>query len=225
MQEPTNGAAHPLRWVPIRSLSSQHRERIDEHLRTLGERDRYLRFGYPAQDEQIASYVEHIDFVGDEVFGIFNRRLELVAMAHLAFMRGDGTATCAEFGVSVLEQARGRGLGARLFERAVLHARNRGVDTLVVHALTENAAMLRIARSGGAQVQMDGPDATARLKLPPVDFASRFEEMLQRQAAEFDYGVKLQALQMGAWFALMRGRPPESREPAQAVAPHAGDPG
>ena len=117
MTEPTTSAAHPLRWVPIRSLSSQHRERIYEHLLALGERDRYLRFGYPAQDTQIAGYVEHIDFVGDEVFGIFNRRLELVAMAHLAFLRGDGPRTGAEFGVSVLQQARGRGLGARLFEQ------------------------------------------------------------------------------------------------------------
>lgn len=225
MTEPTTSAAHPLRWVPIRSLSSQHRERIYEHLLALGERDRYLRFGYPAQDAQIAGYVEHIDFVGDEVFGIFNRRLELVAMAHLAFLRGDGPRTGAEFGVSVLQQARGRGLGARLFERAVLHARNRGVDTLVIHALTENAAMLRIARNGGAQVQMDGPDATAYLKLPPVDFASRFEEMLQQQAAEFDYGFKVQALQMGTWLGLMHLRPPETREPARAGRPGDGSAG
>ena len=41
--------------------------------------DRYLRFGYPASDEQIDRYVETIDFAHDEVFGVFNRRLELVA--------------------------------------------------------------------------------------------------------------------------------------------------
>ena len=37
--------------------------------------DRYLRFGFPATDAQIAKYVDMLDFDHDEVFGIFNRRL------------------------------------------------------------------------------------------------------------------------------------------------------
>ena len=47
--------------------------------------DRYLRFGYAATDEQIERYVDGLDFERDEIFGIYNRRLELIAMAHLAF--------------------------------------------------------------------------------------------------------------------------------------------
>src|SRR5688572_2200958 len=71
-------------WVPIRSLAARHRPRIAAHLMALDPHDRYLRFGHPATDEQIAKYVDTIDFERDEVFGIFNRRLELIAMAHLA---------------------------------------------------------------------------------------------------------------------------------------------
>ena len=41
------------------------------------------------------------------------------------------SARHAEFGVSVLKAARGRGYGARLFDRAVMHARNEGRDTYV----------------------------------------------------------------------------------------------
>ena len=121
-------------WVPIRSLAARHRPRIAAHLIELSERDRYLRFGYPATDEQIAKYVDSIDFDRDEVFGIFNRRLELIAMAHLANAPAaeSSPTTMAEFGVSVLAKARGRGYGGRLFEHAMLHARNRGVDTLYI---------------------------------------------------------------------------------------------
>jgi hypothetical protein len=36
--------------------------------------DRYLRFGYPANDEQIRRYVDQLNFDRDELFGIFNRR-------------------------------------------------------------------------------------------------------------------------------------------------------
>ena len=67
-----------------------------------------------------ARYVEHLDFERDLVFGVFNRRLQLLAMAHLAFEPpADPPAAAVEFGVSVLERARGRGYGARLFDHAV----------------------------------------------------------------------------------------------------------
>lgn len=186
------------RWVPIRSLAPRHRPRILAHLLALEEHDRYLRFGHPASDAQIARYVDLIDFDRDEVFGIFNRRLQLVAMAHLAYHVLEDERQrpqAAEFGVSVRPTHRGRGLGGRLFEHAMLHARNRQVDTLVVHALSENRPMLRIARRAGATVQRDGGDAEAVLKLPPETLGTQLEEMLDRQAAEFDYRLKRSARQ------------------------------
>lgn len=184
------GPRPAFRWIPIRSLAERHRPRILAHLLELGEADRYLRFGHAASDAQIGRYVDGIDFERDEVFGIFNRRLELIAMAHLAYM---GTAAAAEFGVSVLPKARGRGYGGRLFDHAVVHARNRHVDTLVVHALSENTAMLRIARSAGAKIERAGTDSEARLKLPPDDVASHVEEVVEGGAAEIDYRLKAQA--------------------------------
>ena len=100
--------------VPIRSLGPGHRERIADHLLALDEHDRYLRFGYAASDEQVRRYADSLDFDRDDIFGIYNRRLELIAMAHLAFVQAEGDPTPgAEFGVSVLKKARGRGYGAR----------------------------------------------------------------------------------------------------------------
>ena len=183
-------------WVPIRALGPRHRERIAAHLTSLDERDRFLRFGYPATDAQIAKYVDTLDFERDEVFGIFNRRLELIAMAHLANApagQHPAQRPMAEFGVSVLSKARGRGHGARLFERAVLHARNRGAETLFIHALSENTAMLKIARKAGAVVERDGSESEAWLKLPPETIASQVGEMMEARAAEIDYQLKVQA--------------------------------
>jgi GNAT superfamily N-acetyltransferase len=183
-------------WVPIRSLAPRHRPRIVEHLIGLSETDRYLRFGYPATDAQIAKYVDTLDFDRDEVFGIFNRRLALIAMAHLANAPGavnEQRGAVAEFGVSVSPKVRGRGYGGRLFEHAVMHARNRGVASLFIHALSENVAMLKIARNAGATVERDGSETEAWLKLPPVTIATRFGEMVEQQAAELDYQLKVQA--------------------------------
>jgi GNAT superfamily N-acetyltransferase len=182
--------------VPIRSLGPRHRLRILDHLLALDPRSRYLRFGYAATDAQISRYVDTIDFSQDEVFGIFNRRLELIAMAHLAHRAANpakGQAAMSEFGVSVLPKARRRGFGARLFEHAMLHARNRGVDTIFIHALSENTAMLKIARNAGATVERDGAESEAWLKLAPDSFVSHLDEIIGDQAAELDYRLKLRA--------------------------------
>jgi GNAT superfamily N-acetyltransferase len=191
-----------FRWVPIRALADTHRPRLLAHLLALDEHDRYLRFGFAASDDQIAHYVEGLDFARDEVFGIFNRKLVLLAIAHVAFLpAGDGAAAvpAVEFGVSVLPHARGRGYGQRLFDRAVLHARNRGVGEMIIHALSENTAMLHIVRKAGAAVVRDGGEAEARLQLPPEDFASRWGEAVEDSAAELDYRWKLHTRQVDSF--------------------------
>ena len=180
-------------WVPIRSLGARHRERIAAHLVGLDERSRYLRFGYAANDAQIRRYVDTLDFEHDEVFGIFNRRLELIALAHLAHRDADarrGRAPASEFGVSVLPKGRRRGFGRRLFEHAMLHARNRHVETMFIHALSENTAMLKLARNAGATIEREGSESEAWLKLPPDSIASHLDEVLGDRVAEFDYRLK-----------------------------------
>jgi hypothetical protein len=129
-------------------------------------------------------------------------------MAHLASLGSAGRESdSAEFGVSVSPRSRGRGWGSRLFERAVLHARNRGIDTLLIHALADNSAMLHIVRQAGAQIELEGPDATARLKLPPEDVASHVEALLEHQVAEFDYGLKLHSYRVEALVDALREYP------------------
>jgi len=180
--------------VPIRSLGPRHRERMATHLLAFDEDDRYLRFGYAANEEQIRRYVDGLDFDRDEIFGIYNRKLELIAMAHLAFSPSVEASACAEFGVSVLAKARGRGYGTRLFERATMHARNEGVDMLFIQALSENTAMLKIARNAGATLERAGSETEAHLRLPPATLDSRVSEMALEQLAQTDYRLKAQAL-------------------------------
>ena len=186
--------------VPIRSIGRAHAPKILAHLLALEPHDRYLRFGYAANDEQIARYVQGIRFEQDELFGIFNRQLDLIAMAHLAYSVDPSCTSCAEFGVSVASKARARGYGQRLFQRAVLHARNEGVELLFIHALSENTAMLRIAQKAGAIIERHGPEAEAHLRLPPADFDSRVTELLNEQMALTNYHLKAQAQQF--WRAL-----------------------
>jgi GNAT superfamily N-acetyltransferase len=179
--------------VPIRSLGASHRERIAQHLLALDAHDRYLRFGYSAQDAQIRAYTDNLNFARDDIYGIYNRSLVLIAVAHLAFASDPKCLSCAEFGVSVLSDARGKGYGSMLFDRAVTHARNKGIDLMFIHALSENAAMLKIAHNAGAIVERDGFESEAYLKLPAATLDTRVTEAVQDQFAEVDFQLKLQA--------------------------------
>ena len=194
-----------LSWVPVRSMAERHRGRILNHLVALSESDRYLRFGYPATDAQIERYVASLDFNRDELFGVFNRRLELIALAHLAYVPdvAPSTSSMAEFGVSVSSHARGRGYGARLFDRAVLQASNRGCDRLFIHALSENLAMLKIARRAGAVVERDGSESAAWLKLPQETMGSQVGQLMEQHAAELNYQLKRQAHRVGHLFGVV----------------------
>ena len=191
--------------VPIRALSERHRSRIAAHLLSLDEQDRYLRFGYAASDAQIQRYVDNLNFERDEIFGVYNRGLKLIAMAHVAYAPASSNMeSCAEFGVSVLKSGRGKGLGSRLFERAAMDARTKGVEMLFIHAVSENTAMLKIARKAGAKVERDGSESEAYLKLPPAGFDTRMADLVEDHMGEMDYQFKKQARQFWAFLATVQ---------------------
>jgi RimJ/RimL family protein N-acetyltransferase len=176
--------------IPICALNVSHLPKIKKHLLALSAQDRYLRFGYAANDEQIQRYVDGLNFQRDEIYGIFNRHLDIVAMAHLAIIKEPDRTSKAEFGVSVKATARGRGYGVHLFERAVMNARNEKISEIFIHALSENAPMIHIARKSGAILERDGSETEAYLRLPKRDLDSRITELLVDQFAKANYSVK-----------------------------------
>ncbi len=189
-------------WVPIRTLSARHRPLILEHLLQLSPDDRHLRFGATTSDDQIKRYVDSLDFDFDEIFGIYNRRLQLIAMAHLAYTpppQLKGHPPMVEFGVSVLREARGRGYGDRLFRNAILRARNRGTESLFINALTENSAMLKIAANAGAKLEYSGPDAEAWLQLPAHTVSTHLGGALEDSAGELTYRYRLHRQRLTGW--------------------------
>ena len=180
--------------VPICHLRPYNLPDIQKHLLSLNAQDRYLRFGYAANDEHIKSYVRSLNFERDEIYGIFNRDLQILAMAHLAInIQENGPATqqmAAEFGVSVLASARGRGYGYHLFQRALMHARNANAATILIHALSENTPMLKIARKAGATLERDGAETQALLKVPKGSLRTRIAELFTDQYAQTNYSIK-----------------------------------
>ena len=164
--------------LPVR-LRECDRAALAEHFIALEPEDRRLRFGSPIHDDALRDYVARIDFLNDGVFAVQDERLRIVAAIHVAL-----TGESAELGLSVLPGFRGDHLGSALFARAVMHLRNRGIGSVYVHCLRENAAMMHIARKNGMQLTSEGSESDARLELMPATPQSHLTEWVQDQQAQ-----------------------------------------
>lgn len=173
--------------IVTRELGRLERPRLASHFLALGAEDRRLRFGLPLSDDSIADYVARIDFGRDALFGVFDDELQLAGAAHLARAEDH-----AELGVSVLPAHRGRGIGGTLLERAHAHARNWGIGVLFMHCLSENAAMMHLARKRGMRIVAASGEADAHLELAPASPSSIAGALLAERAGLFDYALKSQ---------------------------------
>jgi GNAT superfamily N-acetyltransferase len=190
--------------IPVQRLGGNASEAYLAHLLALGAEDVRLRFGTPQSQANIAAYVEGIDFDVDSLFGVYGEAMELDGAAHLAF-----GAELAELGISVLPQARRRGIGGALIARAAEYARNRATPRLYMHCLAENAEMIRLARRAGMDVVLEAGDADAHVALPAATPLSHTSELIAERVALFDYALKSN---VEAWrrVGLAIAKPPES---------------
>ena len=181
----------------VRLLESE-RDSLITHFLALGPEDRRLRFGSTLADDGIRAYVARIDFGRDGLFAVQDDALRLLAAVHIAT-----TGNIAELGLSVVPQSRGQGLGNALFRRAVTFLRNRGGVEVFVHCLSENAAMMHLARKNGMRIVYSGGESDARVAIEPATADSFVNEWLDDQK-----GRTLQAVRRSARIAqLFMGAP------------------
>lgn len=166
-------------------LGNIHRGRLRTHFLQLDATDRHLRFGSSLNDSAVIHYLDSIDFERDEVYAVEDDMQRILGVVHIAVLPLE-----AELGLSVIAAARGQGIGNALFERAVMHLRNRCVREVLVRCLHQNAAMMHLAHKYGMHIQQDGPDREARLELPAATSGTYMLEWLQDQQASYIGGLR-----------------------------------
>jgi RimJ/RimL family protein N-acetyltransferase len=199
--------------ILVKELSPRARRHLLRHFLALEEKDRLLRFGSKLSDELVSRYVDNLDFSRDTIFGVYDRKLRLLGVGHLAFAPREASrvsgatikARVAEFGVSVSAAARGMGVGTKLFERGAMHCRNVDVDTLYMHCLSSNKVMMHIATKAGMEIHRDYGEADAYLKLKPANSVTVFQEAVEEQVAMLDYIVKANLRACFKWVGKVTG--------------------
>ena len=170
--------------TPIKLSSDLQRQEVINHLLSLDREDLRLRFGYAPTESIIERYVN--DTWGtktDSWFGIYHQDHEgVVGTLHTSKIKDD----MAEFGFTVDKALRGQGLGDRMFKRASLWARARGIKKIFMHCLSENTVVQHIAKKNGMNVvRLNGGEAEADLILP-IDYSAPLSEVLMEKMAIYD---------------------------------------
>ena len=172
--------------VPVHNLNSAHVPELKAHFDALDSADTHLRFGNCLSRAAKHQYVERIDFLRDNVFGVYADDLTLLGVAHLARFSG-----AAELGLSVLPAYRSHGIGSALFDRGVTRARNLQVVELFMHCLAHNNAIMHIARKAGMKIVLDDGDADAYLELPAGNMSTHVQDAAAQGLAHFDFAVRV----------------------------------
>lgn len=153
----------PCPKLLLQQLSRAHLPAMHAHLLRLDDIDRVQRFAQPASDAVIEGYLTRLDFNRDAHYGMWTTSdctSKLVGLTHLAI---DSQGCFAEIGVSVDRDYRRQGLASRMLERAILHARNAGVDEVVMYFLPYNTELIELARRLGMRISVGNGEGIARL--------------------------------------------------------------
>lgn len=159
----------------LRKLWTWEREQLRAHLLRLSVEDRRWRFCRPVNDNVIHRYCDGIDWSRTTVVGCFAGSA-LRGVAELVRIP-EGVPVGAEVALSVEEPWQGRGIGAKLLQKALLLARNRFVDTVHMLSLRDNERIQRLVRGLGASVSTYAAASEGRIRLPWPSHLSLLEEI------------------------------------------------
>jgi len=166
----------------------RNREELDAHFAALSAEDLFLRFCSPVSPKYLTGYLDRLEVTGAPLYGIFNFRLELVAVSHFGVPAQPSSDL--EVGLSVIETYRRKGLASTLLYRAASYARSRGFKALVFYCVAENTPMLSLARRLGISVAISQDEALGRLKIGAGTILDYWSELSYDQADIVDSAAK-----------------------------------
>ena len=145
--------------------------------------DRYHRFGRPMTDESISAYVARLAWTDSVYLGAFDPSAKLIGLLELADVRNG-----AEIAIVVDPSARGKGLGKALMDRAMLKAKVRGAERVVLLCQIHNEPMRRLAHSVGLHAHLED-EIEGSLALAQAQLADRTDDAAHDVIRNVGYAV------------------------------------
>lgn len=193
----------------VRPIEPEDKQRLQEGLRMLSPRSRFLRFHSGIErltDEQLR-YLTEVDGYDHVAWVALNpEEPDEPGMGVARYVRLRGDPAVAEVAVTVADRYQGRGLGTLLLAMVARSAVENGIRCLRSYVLAENEAMLGVFDDLAAARTPEG-DGLYRVDMPlpadPADLPGTPAEEVLRASA----GQRLPDLRLPlpAWWP--RGRP------------------
>jgi RimJ/RimL family protein N-acetyltransferase len=159
------------------------------HLKSLTEADRYTRFCYNIKDEGIDQFILSILYHADD-HHLFTATIgdTIVGFGHLA-REGDDW----ELAVSVDSTCQGQGVANNIMDYMIDWGTTRGVHSVFMHCITQNAKIQHLARKHGLRmVERDGAEVTSRVDLPPATPMNYTADFIREQKDLLDQMTDIQ---------------------------------
>jgi len=135
---------------------------LKNHIKSLSSADKYLRFGYPVHDETVDKYVDSTFNQRNHIwFGVANDS-KIIATSHVVL---DSSQSLSEFGLTVDENYRNKGIAKLLFGVGLDLCREHKIRKILLFCLAQNIAMRHIAKHFGLTSSRSESDITAHVDL------------------------------------------------------------
>lgn len=180
----------------IRTIRPWERDKLREHLLRLEPEGRRMRFHAALKDGAIERFVDRLSWLRSINVGYFEdgwiRGTSQLVWGDRPWREG------VEFAIAVEPAWRGQGIGAALMDRALILARNRGLERLTMSCLVENEAMRALARRFEARLAFEANSVEGRLRLPWPSQTTLAQEVAEEWFAALRQGIETVARLNGA---------------------------
>lgn len=161
----------------VRKLLRTEARLLADHFLRLDGESRRSRFAHSVNDAFVVAHAMRADDPGSIVYAVL---IDGVVRAAAELKQTGGTgSSLAEAAFSVERQFSNRGFASELMGRIILSARNRGVRSIVMTCLVENAKMQAIARKYKAELHLEHGDIAADISAVKPDYMSLATEALE----------------------------------------------
>ena len=131
-------------------------------------------------DRLVSGMIEHEDL--HDVLVAENEKLEVVGTIHIARMNDHQV----ELGIMVAEAYRGMGVATEMMEMALLYCRNRSLNDVYMHCMSNNEAIMHLVKKQGLHVSNQTGEADAHVTLPQSSiFTLAWENWVRGQEYAF----------------------------------------
>lgn len=190
--------------LPRKILSTEKQKLIDHMVQDMVGEPRRLRFGYPAPDAAVESYIDRSWEKlkkGDQWFVVEDKG-RIVATCHVSLLNDKQ----AEMGCTVAPDYQGQGIGQLLFDRGVTWARSKGAEGVYMQCLSENRIIQHIAKKNGMTTVTLAPgEKEATVKIERSELSAAAADATTETVAICDSVVRNQQWLFGTLFRKMWG--------------------